>query len=317
MRERTPSPTRDAPHRSPSGCATSALPPGVRADALKWFSLEELYRGKGVGCIDGRHRDCALGAPGGDAGELVLALAVIERSLDLRLDEGTIEACLVEYAATTGAFFLHSDDEAMNRLVGAWVTTLSPSERAALASGVEQMPFGWRDLPHTLRPHLLAALAEPEGVGCGHLRAMLLHPARYRLRRGLVAGVVRSFFRAAWADTAEARFVVLEGEHDERAIVSFRAARTLSTRSLVPTLCADGQRQYFVDHSEALAPLRRVIVERLLAGPLRRFSLGLDLDEVLAAIEGEAHEQLALTAAEIAPRLAHHSVEYGCGPCER
>jgi sulfate permease, SulP family len=99
---------------------------------------------------------------------------------------------------------------------------------------------------------LLEALPLPNHVGCGHLRLLLEEPERYEVRPALVEEVIRSFFRRLWTGDPRLVLDILEGEHEEVAVVQ---VRTEGAPGLVTACPHFGATDLFVHHPEAVARL--------------------------------------------------------------
>ncbi len=169
-----------------------------------------------LSCVDGRHAQDIVGAPGGNAGELVLLLTAAYDQLSKRA-EVSVEETFVAYLRAFGRFYLHSDTHAAGNLIvqlrGEGACGL-PAEQA----GKEALEAFLRHPPVALRPRIEQLLVAPEHVGCGHLQLMLRAPGRYGVRRPVVEAVIRSFYRALWREDVGAHFVLLEGSHQEQAV---------------------------------------------------------------------------------------------------
>jgi hypothetical protein len=209
-------------------------------------SLADLAGDIEVGCIDGRRPSCVAGAPGGSAGLLILLLASLEEETGRPLDSHAIGALFDRYLDHFGTFYLHSDRRAQDLLAR------SPDLPAAPPLDIDR----WvKAPPPSIRPSLLEALLDPRHTGCGHLRLMLEEPEAYRVRRDLVASVLRGFFLRLWQGDPRLVFEVLDGDHQERGVVRIRTATPGSSRDapVVAPCPAHGSLQLFVHHPDAVA----------------------------------------------------------------
>src|SRR5690606_28831709 len=145
-------------------------------DGLGWGRLESLRGHHTIACVDGRHDGCVTGAPGGNAGALVLVLAALEAEVQQTLAFHDVVRLLQRYVARFGRFYMHTATLALSRLV---IALQWPTDH-----GFDTVCAGPRT-PEQRAPWL-KALVEPDHVGCGHLSLMLRHPERYGVRRGLV-----------------------------------------------------------------------------------------------------------------------------------
>ncbi len=195
-----------------------------------------------VSCVDGRQSACVAGAPGGNAGLLVLLLAAWESSAGTQLDEGAVDRLFRRYLDHFGAFYLHSDREAHDRLAA--------SLGAPAGVGIDALTLR---PPEELRPTLLGLLVLPAHVGCGHLRLLLEDPEGYGVRRALVEAVLRSFFRHLWAGDTRLTFDVLGGDHREEGVLSIRTSGTGEGAAPLVTACPQhGELDLFVHHPDAV-----------------------------------------------------------------
>lgn len=259
--------------------------------AARWTSAAALLLDGTEGCIDGRAQHPVLGAPGGDAGELLLALAALEESAGVRLDDAHVEAVFDAYVQSFGRFYLHSDTHAMERLGAALATDPrlaslpTPRDVAALRSWVLRPP-------PAAEAALLDLLTRPAHVGCGHLRGLLEDPAGYGVRPGLVEAVLRSAFRKSWREPEAVDFDVLEGRHDEAAVVEVLLAGEVHAHTRVPMLVPHaGGRGLFVHHPG---------VEAFARAETRDFLL--DASASLLGVEGVGPARFARTLDALAER---------------
>lgn len=268
--------------------------------------VDDLMHDLPLSCIDGRHASCVVGTPGGNAGELVVLLTAAEHVLGVDVD---VAATFDAYLARFGRFYLHSDAHAAGRLVRDAASAVGaelpvPPPRPALEDLLRRPPAAWR-------APLADLLADPDRVGCGHLAAMLRDPAAYRVRAPLVADVLRAFFAAMWRGEPDPVFVVLDGAHDERAVVTFEAPDLLDpTTSLTPSCPERFAHQAFVYHAAAVRFTRRRaarwLVERVRGRPDTALT-----EALVRATHALGDHQLAVTLAALAPGLPRLIVDAG------
>lgn len=176
---------------------------------LRQFPLKRLEREVHIGCVDGRHTGCVAGAPGGNAGLLIILLAAWERLYGpLRPDQ--VETLFLQYLNRFGTFYLHTDETAQAALAE-WLGLegYAPADVDALVLNP----------PPALRERFLEGLLMPEHTGCGHLRLMMTQPERYEIRHDLILNVLRAFFRTLWRGDARLVFDILQGRHEERGVI--------------------------------------------------------------------------------------------------
>jgi len=270
------------------------------AGTLGWVPLAALRHGQVVSCIDGRHSACTIGAPGGNAGELVLLLAVLEW-YGIEVDEPTVRAILRSVVARQGRFYLHTDRHAASRLAE---TVGWPGERA------EEL---LRELPLELRDRLRLELTEPAHVGCGHLRLLLERAGDYRVRRELVEAVIQAFFELLWAGDTSLELAVLDGEHREQALVVFHTPERVDDESVVPTWCSRPEQSVFVRHVPVSRWLRRDLLQAVASALEPGVAERIDPEEVLLEMERLGERHLDLTMQALAPALPRHRVRFADG----
>jgi rhodanese-related sulfurtransferase len=267
--------------------------------AVRWVKLAAfLLHGK-RSCVDGRDDKGVIGTPGGDAGELLLALSAAEAVRGAPLTDAEVERILLDHLDTFGRFYLHSDTHAMNRLI---VDGLRKDPRIVPHLGSIFEPAEWRAFhaspPDAVRDALLEHLVEPKNMGCGHLRFALTDPA-YGVRDGLSRALLRAFHRARWAGAPEIEWVVLGGDHVEGAVIEVVLRSELHSYTRIPLVSpqVDGL-QMFVSHPEVTAHLRRETASFLVeAGVVSIADEGRLLDEIRARGDRQLGETLGRLAA--------------------
>ncbi|MBL8921320.1 MAG: rhodanese-like domain-containing protein [Myxococcaceae bacterium] len=261
--ERVPPP----PPPPPDGFLTKELIDAHvgRRGNVKWMTLAAfLTRGR-RSCVDGRDDSGVIGTPGGDMGELCLALAAWETATGATLEQAHIDALVQEWVDTFGRLYLHSDTGTINTLI----PKLRADPRLTKALEPLSQPMHWRNFmrgpPREVQEAVLEWYLKPEAMGCGHLRLMTLYPERYGVRPGLVQQVMHGFWTTRWKGAPEPEYVVLGGGHAEGAVVNVTLDESLWTFSKVPLLSpnVDGL-QMFVNHPQVAQQLRAHVAEFLL-----------------------------------------------------
>lgn len=298
-----PAPARAAPDdATPDTLAALARP-----DALVWTRAASLLGANTVSCIDGRAEAPVLGTPGGDAGELVLSLAALEHMLGRPVTATWIGAIFDRYVAAFGRFYLHTDRHAIERLADA--LREDPRTRAAAVAwhSPEDVVAFLRAPPLAMEDALLEHLVEPSHVGCGHLRLMINDPARYDVRPGLVADVLRAAFREGWRRPELLELAILEGDHEERGVLEVRIEHEVHAHTLVPMVAPHvGARELFVLHPQVTDFVRAenawFLVEQLSPEEASR----VHAPALRARIASLGARQLAATVSRLAPHLPHY-----------
>jgi hypothetical protein len=206
-----------------------------------------------------------IGTPGGDSGELLLALAAVEQVTGHKLSLLAVRELFARRLETFGRFYLHGDVQASNELIGA---IRSDRRFDAVVAGISES-MQWRRFlnapPAHVRDALLEHVVSPAHIGCGHLRLALTMAEQYGARRELVHSLMDAFFRARWAGDADTEFTILGGEHQEGAVVRVRIDERLQSFTRVPLVSptADG-RQIFVAHPQVAEHLRAELAQFLI-----------------------------------------------------
>lgn len=264
---------------------------------VRWVKLAAfLLHGK-RSCVDGRDDHGVVGTPGGDAGELLLALAAAERLQGHEIDPRQVERVLMRHIDTFGRFYMHSDTGAMNKLI---VDGLRKDDRVApLVTNVEK-PEEWRawlrNPPAAVRDIVLEHLVKPEVMGCGHLR-FAMTVAEYSVRPGLAQSFLQAFHRLRWAGAPELDWVVLGGEHVEGAVANVIVEGGLHSYTRVPLVSPNvAGVQMFVNHPQVTSFMRREMSSFLCevgAVDTRESALNIAIDELGGAQAGQTLSRLA------------------------
>ncbi len=274
----------------------------VRAAALLLEGTES--------CVDGREEHAVLGTPGGDAGELLLALSTLEELTGRELSRADVEHFFEAYVEGFGRFYLHTDDHALEALAehlgsDPRFRDAHPDPELAPVAG---HGAGWaealiRHPPQALRAPLLAELTAAEHIGCGHLRLVAQHPDEYDVRPRLTSLLLEVTFRTLWHAPERIELAVLHGDHEEEAVVNVRLDHGVHAFTNVPAVPPKlGDHSVFVNHPEVAAFIRAQHAAFLLeqAGPLAE---GISLETLRDALARRAALQLNASLAHLAPDL--------------
>ena len=288
-------------------------PRQVRAAALLLHGTEA--------CVDGRGEDAVLGTPGGDAGELLLALAAAEDVTGQPLSEGDIVALFDAYVESFGRFYFHTDDHALRHLASELrrdprFATVMGSARAGGSEddanhALEGEALGELLLrpPAELREPLLDHLLEPANVGCGHLRLLMTHAEDYGVRPELARSLGRVVFRLLWSEPELFDFVVLHGDHHEEAVLNVVLPDRVHAFTNVPAIPPHiAGHSVFVNHPQVSAFVRRQHAE-FLRGQLASLH-AVPIERFEGAIATLAERQLTQTLGHLAPRLPVFEVRF-------
>jgi len=267
-------------------------------------------------CVDGREEHAVLGTPGGDAGELLLALATLEELAERPLERHDVERLFEAYVEGFGRFYLHTDDHALQALAAHLAADPRFANARPEPDRTTATPAAWaealvRHPPPPLRAALLDALTRADHIGCGHLRLVTLHPGEYGVRPALTRLFLDVAFRTLWHAPERVDFAVLHGDHEEEAVVNVRLPRGVHPFTNVPAVPPRiGDHSVFVNHPEVAAFIRaqhaRFLLEQ--AGPLAE---GIGLETLQRALAERAERQLAATIGHLAPELPVFDIELG------
>jgi rhodanese-related sulfurtransferase len=279
--------------------------------AVRWVKLAAfLLHGK-RSCIDGRDDHGVIGAPGGDAGEMLLGLAAAERVRGRPFEAREVLHLLERHVDTFGRFYMHTDIDAMNRLIK---DGLRKDDRVIPHLHGVFEPQEWRTWIHrpppAARAALLSHLSRPEHVGCGHLRFAMTDEAAYGVRSGLAQAFLEAFHTLRWAGAPELEFVVLGGDHLEAAVVNVVVDGELHTYSRIPLVSPTvAGRQMFVNHPQVTAFLRREqaasLVEAGVVAPREARALADTLDALGVQQATSTLQRLARGLPVFEVRFAH------------
>lgn len=237
---------------------------------VRWVRLAALLVNGKRSCVDGRDEQGVIGTPGGDLGELVLALSAVESVTGRELEDAAVPQLLLAELDTFGRFYMHTDTSAW----AAFLKSVRVDTRLAKSVPEVEDDAGWhaffRKPPPGLRPVLLEHLLEPDNMGCGHLKLMLKNRDEYGVRPGLLRGLVGAFYVLLWEGAPEVDLAILGGHHDESAVLSVHVDEDLWDFTPIPLVSPSvGGAQAFVAHPQVVDRHRDSYVEFLRRqGPL-------------------------------------------------
>jgi hypothetical protein len=114
-----------------------------------------------------------------------------------------------------------------------------------------------------------------------------------------------------------AQWVVLDGQHDERALLAFHTRQPLRDDLLVPSFCHDcHEEQVFVNHVPALRYVRKAALQRLIESGAHPGLASLDRESVLLEVERLSERQLQWTLGVLAPGVPRVRVTFADGSVE-
>lgn len=253
-----------------------------------------------VSCVDGRKKEGVVGSPGGNAGVFILMLAALEEFTGTNLHASEVDEIFARYLGTFGPFYMHTDELSLEHATTQFLAN-DGSATTADGSGPNNSPDWIRNPPDEARDELLKILIEPESNGCGHLRLMLEHPDEYRVRPEIVRNVLTGFYRRLWQGDDRLVLDVLEGVHEEQAVIRLHAGRQDGNgASTVLAPPSSGGADVFLYHPEAAVYLQ--VENAAFLADIGR----IDADEIesFAELQHEmGNRQLHATLEHLAPDL--------------
>jgi len=265
--------------------------------SIAWTTLAELMGAGCHSCVDGRDAGAVLGTPGGDAGEYLVHLACIERVTGAELGGAELQQMFDRFLLHFGRFYMHTDRHAVDNLAA----TLAGDDAFADVGGDSAKTEALVRSPGDRAEKLLPYLLDPNHVGCGHLKLILLHPGDYMVRPELTRGLLAIVFRKLWGG-ADIDYVVLEGGHAEGAVVQVSAGKPKHAFTRVPKVAPfDGSTQMFVAHPKVTGWMREQVAQYLCS---ELDELGaVDAAAFVAEVNGLAGKQLGETLGHLAKGL--------------
>lgn len=279
--------------------------------SVRWIKMAAfLLHGK-ISCVDGRDDHGVVGTPGGDTGELLLALAATEIVTGRPITTKTLKQVMSRYIDAFGHLYMHTDTSALNRFI--FSMRADPRLAAELPPRETQGP-GWRAYmarpPAHVRELILEHLLMPDHIGCGHVRLMMQNGNEYGIREALVRAFLHEYYMMRWSGSSEAEFIVLGGGHHEGAVVSVRLSEEVFPFTRVPLISpACGSRQMFVAHPDVAFFLRR----QLAAFMTMQRETGLvraDRERLLERMTVLGERQINSTLGRLAKGLPHYVVRF-------
>lgn len=288
----------------------------LNSGAIAWTSASTLLSAGTLSCIDGRTERPVIGAAGGDAGELVLALASLERVTGRTIDLARIPPFFEQWIAAFGRFYLHTDEHALDRLREDLAADPRFFEIAHELDTPVQVEAFIRHPPLGLEAPLIEHLLNPPNVGCGHLRLMLQHPEAYGVRAQLTRAVLAAGLRHGIRHPGSIHLEVLTGDHAERAVVQVLFDHPVASYTRLAMVVPRGVLgEAFVLHPQAVAFVRQETSsflvehsERLGVGPVDRRRLSAMMDRLGDRQLSETVDHLAATLPNIVMRVSGSSI---------
>lgn len=260
----------------------------------------------GFHCIDGRISEAALGTPGGDAGEFILALHIYEDMLgnfNRQLTQDAVDRFFAGYLQymKQEKFYMCTDDEALNHLEA--------------DSGLEVNIETLRDPPEANKKDLMTYLLKPENTGCAHIKRMLRMPDFYSLRLELVQMFLTAFYKVLWDHSSELRNRIkldrLVGQHQEAAFLEVRSNDACKTAQIAPLVKQkhEGGQSLFVNHIDAVS-IRRMQLAKYFVNEVNHHQEPLDVDIMHHRLNKHGLAFLEVTGSYIAKNLPFYTLNF-------
>lgn len=271
-------------------------------DRVRWVKLAAfLLHGK-TACVDGRDSHGVIGTPGGDVGELIIALGAAE-ALGQPVTRELLRPLLEGWMDAFGRVYLHSDIHALNEHIRAM--RADPAIPEVLLPSREAPPSAWREFhaspPPEVREAVLGHLLDH--MGCGHLRLCMAHAEDYGVRRELAREAIAEVLRARWEGLPEVEFVVLGGGHQEGAVLLVEVDHALHPYTRIPLVPpALGGVQMFVNHPQ-VTDYQRVEIAHWLSTRAELPALRERSGEILEVMRSLAGRQMGVTLGHLAKGL--------------
>lgn len=264
-------------------------------------------------CVDGREDRAIIGTFGGDAGELLLALAAAEQVGSGTWDLSQVPALTRAFADVFGGIYFHTDDKALNKLVNSLRSDPRIEPAVANLDRIEDWEKFLRRPPLDLQRPILEHLVQPQHVGCGHIKLQITNSDAYGIRPEVVTAFLEAFHLGLWQGARDFHWVVLGGEHEEGAVLNVTLEGDLSPFSNVPMIAPSiGGVQMFVNHPQVVVHMREQTA-RFLTGPAAELApKGADNGAALMTeIPRLGATQAQATLHSLAPGLPVFGVHFG------
>lgn len=263
---------------------------------LSWVPIKSLLSSTAEQCVDGRSRTDIIGTPGGNMGEFILMLAAAEKVTGSKICSKEIYPLFEKYLKLFGKFYMHTDTHALNHL----------AQELKLKNITKLI----RRPSRKIQPSLIEYLLEPQNIGCGHLKLMLLNPHEYQIAPALIKTCIRAFYHKLWSDGKQLEFVVLDKDHQEGAIVTVLVnSKNITGKTLIPTVASMGKDcQMFISHPQAEGFMRQKIASTIAKQKLIYGINTRNQKRFLNTINQMGKNLTRLTLSHLALGLPHYTV---------
>lgn len=185
--------------------------------------------------VDGRSSDEIFGVWGGEFGEMILMLSIYESEnlakLGVAITPFQLQMAVLNYIRSCAArrqfFYFHSDTDAA----------------AFIENELGEGEIDITNPPEKYKKKLLDILKKPQSMGSRHVKMMMMHPAKYEVRKSMIEGAITAFYNLMWEPGSEVREKIkyyilhapkINGMPNEVAFVKFKVGDLCSEESLQP-----------------------------------------------------------------------------------
>jgi len=251
-------------------------------------------------CLDGRYSSPILSTPGGESGEFLNALNILEQILSEEygkenLNKNEIKKIIKNYLNNNNKIYFCTDEEAINRI-----------ENILLIEGLN-----FKNPRKNFLPDLYNNIIDPENLGDLHLRLMLKFPEKYGIRKELIENYLQSLFEIYWEDKKlkkQIEIEILNGEHSETAFVEIRSENNCKEEGLAPLIkTKDNFISVFVNHIDAVEVLREKL-SKFLSSKENNGIENIESDKMKKRLNHHGYAVLEITGSYIAKGLPFDTI---------
>ena len=143
---------------------------------------------------------------------------------------------------------------------------------------------------------------------------MLLDPAAYGMSRKVLHGLMRAFFDVMWNGNKEQKenlvYRILEGDHNEGAVVEICVAGTVDDETLIPMVRPNGREvSMFVVHPQVCEYMHRKVARALAASELFPGISPEQAEKIYETMQQMLSTEVRETVSRLALILPHYRFE--------
>ena len=251
-------------------------------------------------CLDGRYSFPILGTPGGESGEFLNALNILEQILSEEygkefLNKNDIKKIIRNYLNNNNKLYFCTDEEAINRI-----------ENILLIEGLN-----FKNPRKNFLNDLYNNIIDPENLGDLHFRLMLKFPEKYGIRKELIEDFLKSLFEIYWEDKDLKNNIevdILKGEHTETAFLEIRSENNCKEEKLAPLInTKDNFISVFVNHIDAVEVLREKL-SKFLSDKENNGIENIDFEKMKKRLNHHGFAVLEITGSYVAKGLPFDTI---------